>query len=73
LLLLIIGQGGTISHEDTIANLTLFSREVLPRLGEMGGLRASALSYIWPGNHVKKYGRYEIISCFPAIMLYIMG
>jgi hypothetical protein len=31
-----MGQGGTISHEDTVANLTLFSREVLPRLGELG-------------------------------------
>jgi hypothetical protein len=29
------GQGGTISHEDTVANLTLFSRELLPRLREM--------------------------------------
>ena len=34
--LLMMGQGGTISHEDTVANLTLFSREVLPRLGELG-------------------------------------
>ena len=31
--LLMMGQGGTISHEDTVANLTMFSREVLPRLG----------------------------------------
>ena len=34
--LLMMGQGGTISHEDTVANLTMFSREVLPRLGELG-------------------------------------
>ena len=34
--LLMMGQGGTISHEDTVANLTLFSREVLPRLAELG-------------------------------------
>ena len=33
--LLMMGQGGTISHEDTVANLTMFSREVLPRLGEL--------------------------------------
>ena len=30
--LLMMGQGGYISHEDTVANLTLFSKEVLPRL-----------------------------------------
>src|SRR5205814_1964872 len=28
--LLMMGQGGYISHEDTVDNLTLFSREVLP-------------------------------------------
>ena len=33
--LLMMGQGGTITHEDTVANLTTFSREVLPRLGEL--------------------------------------
>jgi alkanesulfonate monooxygenase SsuD/methylene tetrahydromethanopterin reductase-like flavin-dependent oxidoreductase (luciferase family) len=30
--LLMMGQGGHISHEDTVANLTMFSREVMPRL-----------------------------------------
>ena len=30
--LLMMGQGGLISHEDTVDNLTLFSKEVLPRL-----------------------------------------
>jgi alkanesulfonate monooxygenase SsuD/methylene tetrahydromethanopterin reductase-like flavin-dependent oxidoreductase (luciferase family) len=34
--LLMMGQGGHISHADTVANLSLFSREVLPRLAEMG-------------------------------------
>ncbi len=34
--LLMMGQGGTISHEDTVANLTLFSQEVLPRLSDLG-------------------------------------
>ena len=33
--LLMMGQGGLISHEDTVANLTMFSREVLPRLTEL--------------------------------------
>jgi len=33
--LLMMGQGGHISHEDTVANLTLFSEEVLPRLAEL--------------------------------------
>lgn len=34
--LLMMGQGGHISHEDTAANLKLFSKEVLPRLSELG-------------------------------------
>jgi alkanesulfonate monooxygenase SsuD/methylene tetrahydromethanopterin reductase-like flavin-dependent oxidoreductase (luciferase family) len=34
--LLMMGQGGHISHEETVANLTLFSREVLPRLAALG-------------------------------------
>ena len=34
--LLMMGQGGYISHDDTVANLTLFSKEVLPRLAELG-------------------------------------
>jgi hypothetical protein len=31
-----MGQGGLISHEDTVDNLSLFSKEVLPRLAELG-------------------------------------
>ena len=31
--LLMMGQGGFISHEDTVANLTLFSEEALPAIG----------------------------------------
>jgi alkanesulfonate monooxygenase SsuD/methylene tetrahydromethanopterin reductase-like flavin-dependent oxidoreductase (luciferase family) len=34
--LLMMGQGGLISHEDTVDNLSLFSKEVLPRLAELG-------------------------------------
>jgi alkanesulfonate monooxygenase SsuD/methylene tetrahydromethanopterin reductase-like flavin-dependent oxidoreductase (luciferase family) len=34
--LLMMGQGGLISHADTVDNLTLFSKEVLPRLVELG-------------------------------------
>ena len=30
--LLMMGQGGHLSHEDTVANLTMFSEEVMPRL-----------------------------------------
>lgn len=37
--LLMMGQGGYISHAETIANLTLFSREVLPRLAELSPAR----------------------------------
>jgi alkanesulfonate monooxygenase SsuD/methylene tetrahydromethanopterin reductase-like flavin-dependent oxidoreductase (luciferase family) len=33
--LLMMGQGGHISHEDTVDNLTMFSKEVLPRLPEL--------------------------------------
>jgi len=31
-----MGQGGLLSHEETVANLSLFSREVLPRIEELG-------------------------------------
>jgi hypothetical protein len=34
--LLMMEQGGHVTHEETVDNLTLFSREVLPRLGELG-------------------------------------
>ena len=34
--LLMMGQGGHISHEDTVDNLTLFSKEVLPRMADLG-------------------------------------
>ena len=33
--MIIMGQGGHISHEDTCKNLTLFSKEVMPRLSEL--------------------------------------
>lgn len=33
--LMIMGQGGHLSHEDTVSNLTLFSKEVYPRLQEL--------------------------------------
>ena len=33
--LMMMGQGGTLSHAETEANLTLFAREVLPRLQEL--------------------------------------
>ena len=32
--LLMMGHAGGMSHEDTVANLTLFAKEVLPRLKE---------------------------------------
>jgi hypothetical protein len=32
--LLMMGHAGFLSHEDTVDSLTLFSREVLPRLKE---------------------------------------
>jgi hypothetical protein len=27
-----MGQGGLLDHDETVANLTLFSKEVLPRV-----------------------------------------
>ncbi len=33
--LVIMGQGGTLSHDETCANLRLFAKEVMPRLGEI--------------------------------------
>ena len=34
--LLMMGQGGHLTHDDTVDNLTMFSKEVLPRLAELG-------------------------------------
>ena len=33
--LLMFGQGGFLDHQDTVANITLFAKEVLPRLREL--------------------------------------
>jgi alkanesulfonate monooxygenase SsuD/methylene tetrahydromethanopterin reductase-like flavin-dependent oxidoreductase (luciferase family) len=33
--LLMMGQAGTLSHEDTVDNLTLFAKHVLPRLQDL--------------------------------------
>jgi alkanesulfonate monooxygenase SsuD/methylene tetrahydromethanopterin reductase-like flavin-dependent oxidoreductase (luciferase family) len=33
--LLMFGQGGFLDHADTVANITLFAKEVLPRLREL--------------------------------------
>jgi hypothetical protein len=30
-----MGQGGTLSYDETCANLKLFAEEVMPRLGEL--------------------------------------
>jgi alkanesulfonate monooxygenase SsuD/methylene tetrahydromethanopterin reductase-like flavin-dependent oxidoreductase (luciferase family) len=35
--LLMMGQGGLLDHEETVANLTLFSKEVLPRIVDLAG------------------------------------
>ena len=32
--LLMMGHAGCLSHEDTVDNLTLFAKEVMPRLKE---------------------------------------
>jgi len=33
--LLMMGQAGTLSHQETVENLTVFAREVMPRLAEL--------------------------------------
>lgn len=33
--LLFFGQGGFLSHQDAVANITLFGKEVMPRLREL--------------------------------------
>jgi alkanesulfonate monooxygenase SsuD/methylene tetrahydromethanopterin reductase-like flavin-dependent oxidoreductase (luciferase family) len=33
--LLFFGQGGFLDHKDTVANITLFAKEVMPRLREL--------------------------------------
>ena len=33
--LLMFGQGRFLDHEDTVANITLFAQEVLPRLRQL--------------------------------------
>jgi alkanesulfonate monooxygenase SsuD/methylene tetrahydromethanopterin reductase-like flavin-dependent oxidoreductase (luciferase family) len=40
--LLMMGHAGSLSHEDTVDNLTLFAREVLPRLKDYRQPRAEA-------------------------------
>jgi alkanesulfonate monooxygenase SsuD/methylene tetrahydromethanopterin reductase-like flavin-dependent oxidoreductase (luciferase family) len=33
--LLMMGQGGLLDHDETVANLSLFSKEVLPRVADL--------------------------------------
>ena len=40
--LLFFGQGGDLDHTDTVANITLFAREVAPRLRDLNGAPAAA-------------------------------
>ena len=40
--LLMFGQGGFLDHADTVANITLFAEEVLPRLRELSPARVPA-------------------------------
>jgi alkanesulfonate monooxygenase SsuD/methylene tetrahydromethanopterin reductase-like flavin-dependent oxidoreductase (luciferase family) len=43
--LLMFGQGGFLDHADTVANITLFAKEVLPRLRELNaGPKTAALA-----------------------------
>jgi hypothetical protein len=40
--LIMMGHAGSLSHEDTVDNLTLFAEEVLPRLKAYKQPRAEA-------------------------------
>jgi hypothetical protein len=42
--LLMFGQGGFLDHKDTVANITLFAKEVLPRLRELNRLPQKAVA-----------------------------
>ena len=42
--LLMMGHAGPMSHDDTVANLTLFSKEVLPRLKTFRQPEAAAVA-----------------------------
>jgi alkanesulfonate monooxygenase SsuD/methylene tetrahydromethanopterin reductase-like flavin-dependent oxidoreductase (luciferase family) len=42
--LLMMGQAGFLSHDDTVDSLSLFAREVLPRLKEMKQPAAAAIA-----------------------------
>ena len=41
--LLMFGQGGFLDHADTVANITLFAKEVLPRLRELNPAPAKSI------------------------------
>jgi alkanesulfonate monooxygenase SsuD/methylene tetrahydromethanopterin reductase-like flavin-dependent oxidoreductase (luciferase family) len=42
--LLMFGQGGFLDHADTVANITLFGREVMPRLRELNATPSEAVA-----------------------------
>jgi alkanesulfonate monooxygenase SsuD/methylene tetrahydromethanopterin reductase-like flavin-dependent oxidoreductase (luciferase family) len=54
--LLIMGQGGDLSHADTVDNLTLFAREVLPRLQQLDHTEAMASAMERVDTDISKVG-----------------
>ncbi len=46
--LLLMGQGGDLSHADTVSSLTLFAKEVMPRLKEKSARMRSELPDVIP-------------------------
>jgi len=42
--LLMFGQGGFLDHADTVANISLFAKEVLPRLRELNQVPRKAVA-----------------------------
>ena len=43
--LLMMGQAGLLSHEDTVDNLTMMAREVAPRLAELSDVPPLEVRY----------------------------
>ena len=42
--LLMFGQGGFLDHQDTVANITIFAKEVMPRLRELNPAQKEAVA-----------------------------
>jgi hypothetical protein len=50
--LLMFGQGGFLDHKDTVANITLFAKEIVPRLRELNPERSFRFGSALSSHHV---------------------